>query len=43
MKKCFYADKYKGLRSPKCNKGKGCEKCREVYKTKSESKRGENL
>lgn len=29
---CSYAHKYKGLRKPRCNSGKGCKKCREIYR-----------
>lgn len=31
MKKCSNAKKYKGIYPPACNKGAGCDACREIY------------
>lgn len=32
VNKCKYADKYKGLKPPKCNKGNPCQECINKYK-----------
>jgi hypothetical protein len=32
MKECKNAKKYKGVYSPRCNGGKGCDKCNVIYK-----------
>lgn len=31
--KCKSADRYKGLRAPTCNKGRGCDVCKDVFAT----------
>lgn len=31
MKKCRYADKYKAIHPPKCNKGKPCDVCKQKW------------
>ena len=31
MKKCAYADRYRGLRAPKCNGGDPCDACLDKY------------
>lgn len=36
MKKCSNAKNYKGIRPPKCNKGRGCEACWAIFQNKCE-------